>query len=148
MSFPQNQLWKVINDGEVEPIGSFTVTSSGELTHIVIPSLLTGSYTSDTMTMSLYYDSSLAGLFCASSPVRVADLYETAPSRLRCRFDFANQRLQAGVQYYAAITTANYVRNGDTKYLAVGANVPTVMSGTGNNLGASFEVYHKRVTSY
>lgn len=148
MTFPSIQFWKWINEGETEPIGTFSTSSSGELTYIVVPLLMTGTYASDRLRMKLYYDTGLTQFFTDSAWITVNGLAAITPARLRLRFDFGNEHLQASRTYHAAIETENYVRNGETKYLAIGLNFPTVSSGSGQNTGAAFEVYHKRVTSY
>lgn len=148
MTFPAIQNWKVINNGETEPLGSFSTSSSGELAYVVLPLLIVGTYTTDRARLRLYYDSGFTRSFADSDWVRVTDLSTSAPVRLRARFDFSNEQLQSGVTYHAALVTENYTRNGDTKYLAVGLNSPALSSGSGSGTGAAVEVYHKRVTSY
>lgn len=146
MTFPSSQNWKVINDGETEPVGSFTLTESGELTHIVLPLLKVGTLAGpEDFRVSLFYDAGFLQPFASSDWVGIqGNIPLTGNWRGRVRFDFSGETIQSGVTYFAAVESQDYTRG--VSYVSVGLNAPIVSTGFGGvSNGASLEVYIKKL---
>lgn len=150
LKFPRTQNWKVINDGETEPVGSFSSTSNGELTNVTLPLLKIGTLAgTEQVRLKLFHDAALTQLYATSQwrPLS-GNVAASAPWRGTIRFDFSGEFISSSQSYHVAVETQGYTRNGETLYLAAGLNSP-VASVAGNvNLGASMAIYQKRGVRY
>jgi hypothetical protein len=150
MTFPQSQLWKVIDDTTNEPLGSFLMTSAdADLRYITLPLLKVGTMVgAEQFRLVVWTDAALTEVYVISDWTILGGVIPaTGAWRGEVRFDFNFKPLATSTTYHLTAEAANYTRNGDTFYVAFGLNHPFELVGSGYG-GSCASVYVNRRVSY
>ena len=145
MSYPATEYWKVFETAEVVLAGGATFIETAELAQVIVTMYKHGvAAGTETMRVKLYHDAALTKLYATGEWTDLIGGHAGATYwRGRIPLNFAVGSypfVQPGQEYFVAIETASYTRNGETFFVSLGFDWPLTINDNASALAMAFMI--------